>query len=98
MSSRSTQPMLDRAGREGGHVAEMQRRRLLSATVEIAYERGVGALTVATICKRSGLSRKTFYDIFEEREDCLRATFEDALAQATGVVCRAAAGEGSVQG
>src|ERR1700728_198827 len=88
---------VDRAGRAGGHVIEMQRRRLLSATVELAYEQGVQALTVATICKRSGLSRKTFYDIFEEREECLHATFEEALAQATGVVCRAAAGEGSVQ-
>ncbi len=88
---------VDRAGRAGGHVIEMQRRRLLSATVELGYEQGVQALTVATICKRSGLSRKTFYDIFEEREECLYATFEEALAQATGVVCRAAAGEGSVQ-
>src|ERR1700728_2835228 len=93
MSSRSTQPMLDRAGREGVHVAEMQRRRWLSATVEIAYERGVGALTVATICKRSGLSRKTFYDIFEEREDCLRATFEDAMEQVTRVVREAVSGD-----
>jgi AcrR family transcriptional regulator len=83
----------DRAGREGGHVVEMQRRRLLSATVELAYERGAQALTVATICKRSGLSRKTFYDIFDEREDCLRATFEGAVEQATRVVREAVSGE-----
>jgi AcrR family transcriptional regulator len=86
---------VDKAGREGGHVIEMQRRRLLSATVELAYEQGVQALTVATICERAGLSRKTFYDIFDEREDCLYAAFEDAVAQATRVVEQAAIGERS---
>ncbi len=85
----------DRAGREGGHVIEMQRRRLLSATVELAYEGGVQAQTVATICERAGLSRKTFYDIFEGREECLLATFNDAVEQAAVVVEQALAVERS---
>ncbi len=86
---------VDKAGREGGHVIEMQRRRLLCATAELAYEQGVQALTVATICERAGLSRKTFYDIFDEREDCLYAAFEDAVAQATRAVEQASVGERS---
>lgn len=80
-----------RAGREGGHVLEMQRRRLLSATVELAYERGVQSLTVATICERAGLSRKTFYDLFDGREECLLATFTDAVEQAVLIVEQAVA-------
>jgi len=85
----------DRAGREGGHVLEMQRRRLLTATAEIAYEHGVQALSVATVCERSGLSRKTFYDLFAGREDCLYAAFGDGVEQAARVVERALAGERS---
>jgi AcrR family transcriptional regulator len=77
------------ARREGGHVIEMQRRRLFSASLEVAYERGVQALTVATICERAGLSRKTFYSMYEEREGFLLAAFEDALAQARLAVERA---------
>jgi AcrR family transcriptional regulator len=84
-----------RAGREGGHVLEMQHRRLLCATVELAYEQGVQALTVATICERAGLSRKTFYDIFDEREDCLYVAFEDAVVQVTRVVEQATIGDRS---
>jgi AcrR family transcriptional regulator len=85
----------DRAGREGGHVLEMQRRRLLSATSEIAYEHGVQGLSVATVCERSGLSRKTFYDLFQGREDCLYATFQDGVQQAARIIEQALAGERS---
>lgn len=95
MTARATQPTLDRAAREGGHVIEMQRRRLLSATVELAYERGVQMQTVATICERAGLSRKTFYDIYDGREECLLATFSDAVEQAARVVDHALGGERS---
>jgi AcrR family transcriptional regulator len=79
--------------REGGHVVEMQRRRLLSATVEVAFERGVQALTVATICERAGLSRKTFYSLYEEREEFLLAAFADGLSQAREAITVAVADE-----
>jgi AcrR family transcriptional regulator len=81
------------ARREGGHVVEMQRRRLLSASVEVAYERGVQALTVATICERAGLSRKTFYSMYEEREEFLLAAFQDVVAQARDAVLQVLARE-----
>ncbi len=74
---------------------EMQRRRLLTATAEIAYEHGVQGLSVATVCERSGLSRKTFYDLFAGREDCLYATFEDGVEQAGRVVGDALVGKRS---
>lgn len=101
---------LDGAGRQGGHVIEMQRRRLLSAVVELAYEggtskdtpggahpkgaqrAGVRALSVATLCARAGLSRRTFYDLFDARDECLHAAFEDAVEIAVQAVGRAAAG------
>jgi AcrR family transcriptional regulator/DNA-binding MarR family transcriptional regulator len=72
--------------REGGHVVEMQRRRLLSATAELVYERRTANMTVARICDRARVSRKTFYDLFERREECMLATFEDGVARAREAV------------
>jgi AcrR family transcriptional regulator len=70
----------------------MQRRRLLTATVELVFERGVQAITIAHISDRAGVSRKTFYDVFSDREACLLAAFEEAVGQARGVVIAAAEG------
>lgn len=81
------------AHREGGHVIEMQRRRLFTATAEIAFERGMQRLTVATVCERAGLSRKTFYSLYEDRDEFLLAVFEDAVAQAHGAMVESVAGE-----
>ena len=84
----------DRAGRQGGHVAGMQRRRLLCATVELAYEQGIHAITVATLCERAGLSRRTFYECFPDLQACLLATFDDSMEQAARVVEQAVAPAG----
>jgi AcrR family transcriptional regulator/DNA-binding MarR family transcriptional regulator len=60
-------------------VSEIQRARMLHAMAEVAAERGAQNATVAHIVARSGVSRRTFYDLFEDREDCFMAAFEDAL-------------------
>jgi AcrR family transcriptional regulator len=75
-------------GREGAHVVEMQRRRLLLAMEELAGENGgLADATVGAVCKRSRVSRRTFYDLFEDRDDCFLAAFERALGQlALGVL------------
>lgn len=82
-----------RPGREGAHVVEMQRRRLLTATSELVYEHGVQAVTIALISDRAGVSRKTFYGIFDDREGCLLAVFEDAVRHAGEVLERAVGDE-----
>jgi AcrR family transcriptional regulator len=64
------------------HVGEIQRLRILAAMAEVASERGAGAATVAHVVARAGVSRRTFYDLFEDREECFLAAFELALAQA----------------
>ena len=61
-------------------VAEIQRSRLLAAAVRAADERGYANTTVADIVARSRLSRRTFYEMFADREECLSAVLEDALA------------------
>jgi AcrR family transcriptional regulator len=77
--------------RQGAHVIEMQRRRLLGAVVELACEGGVQTVSVAIICGRAGVSRRTFYDLFLEREDCLQAAFADAVETARQAVIEAVA-------
>ena len=62
-----------------GQVGEIQRRRMLAAMVEEAAEHGVGNVTVAHVVARSGVSRRTFYEIFDDREDCLLAAFDDGI-------------------
>ena len=75
--------------RQGAHVIEMQRRRLLSAVVELAGEGRVQALSVAVVCGRAGVSRRTFYDLFADRDDCLQAVFEDSVESARQAVVQA---------
>lgn len=60
-------------------VAEIQRKRLLAAAVSTVDEFGYADVTVSHITARSRVSRRTFYDLFENREDCLAAVLEDAL-------------------
>jgi AcrR family transcriptional regulator len=40
-------------------------------------------MSVARVASRAGVSRRTFYELFEDREDCFLALFDDALARAT---------------
>jgi AcrR family transcriptional regulator/DNA-binding MarR family transcriptional regulator len=63
-------------GRQGAHVIEMQRRRLLLAFVELVSEQGLDGAGIGPVCKRAGVSRRTFYEIFEDREACVLAALE----------------------
>jgi AcrR family transcriptional regulator len=63
-------------------LADLQRARIIGAMFDIAALRGAGSVTVAHVVERSGVSRRTFYEHFEDREDCLLAAFERALTLA----------------
>lgn len=74
-----------RARREGNgfahaHVAQIQRARILAAMFDVATEQGAANVSVAHVVERSGVSRRTFYESFTDREDCFLAAFDDALA------------------
>lgn len=62
-----------------GPVAEIQRARMLNAMIEMVSEHGVGNVSVAQVVTRSGVSRRTFYELFDDREECLIAAFENAV-------------------
>jgi AcrR family transcriptional regulator len=59
---------------------------MLNAMVEVASERGAPRASVAHIVDRAGISRRTFYEHFEDREDCFLAAFDYALARAREAV------------
>jgi AcrR family transcriptional regulator len=83
--------------REGGHVLEMQRRRLLLAYVEVLAEHGLQGASVDRICKRAGVSRRTFYDLFLDREGCFVAALELARERIAAEVVPAYTRNGSTQ-
>ncbi len=70
----------------GGQVAELQRARMLTAMVQEVSERGAANVSVGNVVGRSGVSRRTFYELFDDREDCFLAAFDDALGHASSVV------------
>jgi AcrR family transcriptional regulator len=59
----------------------MQRARLLAAAVVAVEELGWSRVTVAGIAARARVSRRTFYDLFDDREDCLLAVCEDTTGR-----------------
>jgi AcrR family transcriptional regulator len=70
-------------------LSEVQRSRMLSSAVAVVSEHGYGQMTVARIAGAARVSRRTFYDLFEDREDCFLAVFDDAVARASGVALAA---------
>jgi AcrR family transcriptional regulator/DNA-binding MarR family transcriptional regulator len=62
-------------------VSEMQRSRLLSAAVVTVEELGWSGATVAHITSRARVSRRTFYDLFDNRDDCLLAVLDDVVGE-----------------
>jgi AcrR family transcriptional regulator len=71
-------------GRE--RVIDIQRARMLAAMFDVVSERGAANASVAHVVARSGVSRRTFYELFEDREDCFLAAFDEAVAHASTCV------------
>jgi AcrR family transcriptional regulator len=59
--------------------AEIQRNRILSAAIRSIDEVGYANASVAHISSRARISRRTFYELFADREACLLAAFENVL-------------------
>lgn len=74
------------SGLPRGQVTEIQRSRMLAAAVEAVEDVGYARMTVAQVIGRAKVSRKTFYDVFVDREDCFLAAFEAAIADAGALV------------
>jgi AcrR family transcriptional regulator/DNA-binding MarR family transcriptional regulator len=61
--------------------------------MEVVAEQGFVGMSVARVTSRAGVSRRTFYDLFKDRDDCFLMVFEDAVATASRIVSEAARAE-----
>jgi AcrR family transcriptional regulator len=57
--------------------------------LEIAAERGYGAVTVRELTQLAGVSTHTFYEHFEGKEECLLSTCDQVVKRAAQRVCAA---------
>jgi AcrR family transcriptional regulator len=55
---------------------------MLNSAARVVSEHGYQKMSVARVAGGARVSRRTFYDVFEDREDCFLAIFEDALGRA----------------
>ncbi len=88
--AREQKPRRRRAGSQGlprgpqalsrEAVAAHQRERLFKAMVEAVNERGFLTTTIADLVARAGISRRSFYEHFQNKEECLLATY-DAIVE-----------------
>jgi AcrR family transcriptional regulator len=62
--------------------AEFQRARIVAATIMVASEHDVGGVTVSRVITKARISRRTFYELFGDCGDCLRAAYEQILGRA----------------
>ena len=67
----------------------VQRARIIAAMVDACADLGVVNATVADVVDRAGVSRRTFYEFFQDREQCFLAAMQDAVARLWRAVERA---------
>jgi AcrR family transcriptional regulator len=61
-------------------VEASQRERMLDAMVQAVAAKGYSGTTVADVVSRAGVSRKTFYEHFRDKEDCFLAAYDEGVA------------------
>jgi AcrR family transcriptional regulator len=79
-------------------VVRSQRTRVLDAMAQAVAEQGFAATSVAEIVVRAGVSRRTFYELYNDKEDCFLAAYRAAVNGLVERVGEAQSGcEGSVE-
>src|SRR4051794_581972 len=60
-------------------VIESQRGRMIAAIAEAVADKGYAATTVGDVVSGAGVSRKTFYEHFSDKEDCFLAAWDTGV-------------------
>jgi AcrR family transcriptional regulator len=74
-----------------------QRGRMLAAMATAVGEKGYGAVAVADVIARAGVSRRTFYEHFDNKEECFLAAYGAGVDAMLGAIDEAI-GSASVDG
>jgi len=75
-------------------IARSQRERLLEAAIRVVAEKGYAATTVADLTRQAGISRTTFYAMFDDKEGCFLAAYDGIVDALVRRVAAAYEGEG----
>lgn len=62
-------------------VSAIQRERLLAAMLRATAQLGYREVSVQDVLERAGVSRPTFYEHFENKDDCFLAAFDTVAAR-----------------
>lgn len=69
-------------------VAASQRARILTSMKLLAARDGYPAVTIAAIVREAGVAKPTFYERFEDKEDCFLQLFDEIF---NGIITKVAA-------
>jgi AcrR family transcriptional regulator len=75
-----------RNGSDRTGAADWQRARMLHAITRAVAEKGYAKVTVADVVGLAGVSRRTFYEQFDDVEDCFVDAYEEATRTLLGDV------------
>jgi AcrR family transcriptional regulator len=67
-------------------IASSQRARLLAAMATVVARKGYAATTVADVVSAAGVSRSTFYELFESKEACFLDAYRQGVDDLLGAV------------
>lgn len=70
-------------------VAADQRERLYEATIASIDERGFVATTISDLVAGAGVSRRSFYEHFKNKDECLLATYDELVQRLTARIVAA---------
>jgi AcrR family transcriptional regulator len=87
-----------RHGLQRSFVAQNQRERILSAVAAAAAELGYAEMTVEAVIERAGVSRRTFYDHFKNKEEAFLAAYDAVVKQQASHVQLAYLSETTMRG
>jgi AcrR family transcriptional regulator len=81
-------------GWDGGRaaVSASQRARMLEAVVRAVADRGYARVTVADVVGLAGVSRRTFYEHFEDKQECFLAAYRTGVEYVVGEIGKAGVG------
>jgi AcrR family transcriptional regulator len=71
-----------------GERSGLQRSRMIAATVAALAEHGYKGTSVARIVAYAGVSRTTFDEHFDDRDDCVLCALEQSLRENGGLVAQ----------
>lgn len=98
MTGQEEEALVVPTGRHGlpaNVVAEHQRARLLGATIELVAKRGYRGTSVDQIVKAAKVGYVAFYELFDGKEGCFLAAFEQIASETRSELSAAVSSEAS---